>query len=208
MNTTPPRRIPGLSGAIVLLVLVLAADLTTKSAVFAMEGLSQRGLIVQHVNPGIAWGLFGDWQLAVAMMTVLVIPLLVVAWWLWLRQEGRGLNWAFGGILGGALGNGYDRIMAALGHLGTMPAGSSHAGHPIDGVRDFIHVDLGVWPINPWPTFNVADAAISVGAVVMMWYLLRTPQPGSSGTSACHDAPEASDGGGQEQHCEDRPDHS
>ncbi len=207
MNNTPPCRTPGLIGAGVLLVLVLVADLITKSAVFTMEHLSQRGLIVQHVNPGIAWGLFGDWQVAVAMMTVLVIPLLVVAWWFWLRHEGRGLNWAFGGIIGGALGNGYDRIMAALGRLGTMPAGSPHAGQEIDGVRDFIHVDIGIWPINPWPTFNVADAAISIGAVVMMWYMLRSPQSVSSGTSACPDAPKASDGGGQEQHREDRSDH-
>ena len=208
MNDTLSRRTPGLLGAVVLLVLVLVADLMSKSWVFAMEDLSPQGLIVHHVNPGIAWGLFGDWQLAVAIMTVFVIPLLVVAWWFWLRHEGRVMNWAFGGIVGGALGNGYDRIMAALGRLGTMPEGSTHAGQPVDGVRDFIHVDLGVWPLNPWPTFNVADAAISIGAVVMMWFLLRSPQPGRDRTSACHDAADASDRGGQEQHCEDRSDHT
>jgi signal peptidase II len=30
-------------------------------------------------------------------------------------------------------------------------------------VVDFILVDVGVWPLNPWPVFNVADIVLVVG---------------------------------------------
>ena len=57
---------------------------------------------------------------------------------------------ALGLILGGTLGNGYDRIM-----FGT--------------VTDFINFHF-------WPVFNVADSAVSVGVVALVaGYLLRRP---------------------------------
>jgi signal peptidase II len=53
-------------------------------------------------------------------------------------------------IMGGTLGNGFDRVM-----FGT--------------VTDFINVHF-------WPVFNVADSAISVGVVALLaGYLLRKP---------------------------------
>jgi signal peptidase II len=53
-------------------------------------------------------------------------------------------------VLGGTLGNGYDRIM-----FGT--------------VTDFINFHF-------WPVFNVADASITVGVVALVaGYLLRKP---------------------------------
>jgi signal peptidase II len=55
---------------------------------------------------------------------------------------------ALGLIMGGTLGNGYDRIM-----YGT--------------VTDFINVHF-------WPVFNVADSAVSIGVVALIAsYLLR-----------------------------------
>jgi signal peptidase II len=68
----------------------------------------------------------------------------------------RGLErpaWAvpLGLVLGGGLGNGYDRLLRDL-----------------DGrVVDF--VDLHVWPI-----FNVADAAISIGVVLLLIMSVRS----------------------------------
>jgi signal peptidase II len=56
-----------------------------------------------------------------------------------------------GFILGGAIGNLYDRIL-----LGT--------------VTDFVEVYNGTWS---FPAFNVADSAITVGAVILIFDLLR-----------------------------------
>ncbi len=51
-------------------------------------------------------------------------------------------------VIGGAIGNLIDRV---------------RTGH----VTDFIQVYLGSWP---FPSFNVADSAISVGAVLLLWF--------------------------------------
>jgi signal peptidase II len=56
-------------------------------------------------------------------------------------------------VLGGALGNLLDRLFRAPGFLRG-------------GVVDFVHVG---W----WPTFNVADAAITVGAIVIVVWTFR-----------------------------------
>jgi signal peptidase II len=56
-------------------------------------------------------------------------------------------------VLGGALGNLLDRLFRAPGFLRG-------------GVVDFVHVG---W----WPTFNVADAAITVGAIVIVVWAFR-----------------------------------
>ncbi|MBN2542057.1 signal peptidase II, partial [bacterium] len=52
-------------------------------------------------------------------------------------------------VLGGAIGNLIDRMR-------------------FGEVIDFISVDLGFWPVNPWPIFNIADAAITVGIIMLI----------------------------------------
>ncbi|MDH4316123.1 MAG: signal peptidase II, partial [Gammaproteobacteria bacterium] len=71
-----------------------------------------------------------------------------IAAWLWrLRDEGQYiLSAGLALVLGGAVGNLIDRVR--LGH-----------------VIDFIQVWFGNWP---FPSFNVADAAISVGAAFLI----------------------------------------
>jgi signal peptidase II len=64
---------------------------------------------------------------------------------------GLGLIW------GGALGNVIDRI--------------AHGS-----VTDFLLVNLGVWPLNPWPVFNIADAVLVAGVALMGLASIR-PKP-------------------------------
>jgi len=56
-------------------------------------------------------------------------------------------------VLGGAVGNLIDRLFRENG-----------------GVVDFVDVYYGSWH---WPAFNVADSAICVGAVMLVWSTLR-----------------------------------
>ena len=64
----------------------------------------------------------------------------------WLKSLALGLAW------GGAAGNLVDRIRSPL------------------GVVDFIDIGAGSWRF--W-TFNIADSAVSVGAVLLAWVLLQ-----------------------------------
>lgn len=69
-----------------------------------------------------------------------------IVWWLLkLRESAPFLACALALVLGGALGNLYDRI--TLGY-----------------VIDFIHVHYGSWH---FPAFNIADCGITVGAIML-----------------------------------------
>lgn len=113
--------------------------------------------IVHTENPGAAFGVLADGNpllRSVILIGVSAGVLLFVVWALWshsgsfatfLTRMGLSL------ILGGALGNLYDRIVH-----GT--------------VTDFIEVYHGGWS---FPAFNVADSAITVGAGLLLIDLLR-----------------------------------
>lgn len=86
----------------------------------------------------------------------------MVSVWLWrLPAAKRWEPFALALILGGALGNLWDRML--LGY-----------------VRDFISVYYGSWS---FPVFNVADMAISVGAVMLVIELLFFSDKDNAGKS-------------------------
>ncbi len=138
--------------------LVVAADQVTKSlALEHLHGpthlLGPLGLSLTF-NSGAAFSLFsGSSGVIVAVALVLVALLGLVA----LRSASGALSVAIGLILGGAVSNLGDRIFR------------SHHG----AVEDFI-------TLSHWPTFNVADASITVGAVlVALLVLLGRAAPSS-----------------------------
>ncbi|RMF15347.1 MAG: signal peptidase II [Alphaproteobacteria bacterium] len=99
-------------------------------------------------NPGISLGLLQDGGTAITVVTALITA--AVAVWLW-RVRDRGEALALGLVLGGALGNLWDRL-----HYGA--------------VVDFVHFHVGDWSFY---VFNLADAALSVGAGAMILLSLR-----------------------------------
>ncbi len=112
-------------------------------------------------NKGAAWGLFADypWLLLGARVAAVLLLLVLV----WRLTRPWTLVWALVLILAGALGNLHDNLMRRDG------------SHPIGGVRDFIDVYFARWDWH-FPTFNVADSCITVGAVLLIWSMLR-PEP-------------------------------
>lgn len=104
--------------------------------------------IVLAWNRGISFGMFGD--AGEHGDTVLIVMTLAIATGLavWLmRAETRLSALALGAIIGGAVGNVIDRFR-------------------FGAVTDFL--DLHVLGYH-WPAFNVADSAIVIGAVMLMW---------------------------------------
>jgi signal peptidase II len=65
-------------------------------------------------------------------------------------------RWGLALVVPGAIGNAFDRIV-----------------HADLGVVDFIMVNLHVWPANPWPVFNLADAYVTVGVGLILAGVLR-----------------------------------
>jgi signal peptidase II len=140
---------------------VLAADRATKFAIehytskfFRFPIFSDIVILVHNQNPGIAFGVFSNSSSPWLAPLLLVSSALVMALLVWLLATGRaGGSLAHAGlalILGGAAGNALDRLIHG-------------------GVTDFLEVRLGTYR---WPAFNVADSAISIGAVLVLVELL------------------------------------
>jgi signal peptidase II len=140
---------------------VLAADRATKFAIehytsefFRFAIFSDIVILVHNQNPGIAFGVFSNSSSPWLAPLLLVSSALVIALLVWLLATGRaGGSLAHAGlalILGGAAGNALDRLIHG-------------------GVTDFLEVRLGTYR---WPAFNVADSAISIGAVLVLVELL------------------------------------
>jgi signal peptidase II len=100
-------------------------------------------------NTGAAFSFLADaggWQRWLFTVIAIVMSVLIVQWIRKLPAEETLTSISLSLILGGAIGNLIDRIF--LGH-----------------VIDYIQVWLGTYP---FPAFNIADAAISVGAALLI----------------------------------------
>lgn len=177
MNETPvgpsSRVWPWRNTFLILTGTVLLLDLLTKWWIFrgaeteldqllwlTMLQLQWReiGWIVPQINPGAAWSIGAETPWLIVGLTALLIPGLIAYYVLVMRKSPRiSDHMGFAMIIGGALGNAYDRFLSIL------PGGG------FGGVRDFVHWDLNVIGINyVWPTFNIADSGITVGLAVVI----------------------------------------
>jgi signal peptidase II len=105
---------------------------------------------ITHVeNAGAAFSLFADWSPRVRVPLLVgfsSVAMIVVCFLLW--NSARRFTWsglALALILGGAVGNLYDRILYGR-------------------VTDFLHFYIGS---HMWPDFNLADSAIVCGACLL-----------------------------------------
>ena len=114
--------------------------------------------IVHTENPGAAFGVLAEgnpFLRSAVLIGVSAAVLVFVAFALWSRGSSYTTPLTRCGlslILGGAVGNLYDRILHAA-------------------VTDFIEVYHGAWS---FPAFNVADSAITVGACLLLLDLLQS----------------------------------
>ncbi|AYG09899.1 lipoprotein signal peptidase [Pseudomonas fluorescens] len=159
----------GRLGWLVLSLLVLVIDQVSKAHFEGTLEMFQQIVVIPDYfswtlayNTGAAFSFLADgggWQRWLfALIAVVVSAVLVV----WLKRLGRNDTWlaiALALVLGGALGNLYDRI--ALGH-----------------VIDFILVH---WQNRHYfPAFNFADSAICVGAIMLALDMFKGNKPGEA----------------------------
>ena len=145
----------------------LAVDLWTKALFFSHSDSMVRNTakavienffyIKSAQNRG---GVFGMMQEHTFLLAVLSLLALLVAGVILFRLKRRQiwLHIALALIIGGALGNIYDRLL-----LKTPGGGAAHY------VRDFL--DFRVFGFH-YPTFNAADAFICVGAAMVVLRVL------------------------------------
>lgn len=145
----------GLRAGLFIAILVLFLDQVTKLAI--LEGVQPPAggipitgflAIVLVWNRGMSFGMFntGDPIVPWILGAVAIAVAIALVWWLararhWLVIAGLGL------VLGGAIGNVIDRVLYGA-------------------VVDFVLLHAGGWH---FPAFNVADSAITLGVIALLW---------------------------------------
>jgi len=142
---------------VALSILVIALDQGTKWAILQWVELYDKVPvnffinITHQRNAGAAFSFLADssgWQRWFFIVLGVTVSCVILVWLWRIRREGLiTLSAGLSLVLGGALGNVIDRIMHGY-------------------VIDFIQVLIFGWP---FPSFNVADSAITVGAAFLIF---------------------------------------
>lgn len=134
---------------------IFALDLVTKYVFDGTLSFNETKTIIPYLfnfklvhNIGAAWGVLAGKQVFLIALS-LVFLAIFIAYYVKEKNKTWLLNVTFGFLIGGCLGNLYDRIF-------------------IGYVRDFIQFDF--W--KTFPVFNFADAALTIGVVLFVVYLV------------------------------------
>lgn len=105
-------------------------------------------------NRGVIFGLFSDVTNPFLQTLILVLSvlsfILIAIFFFFIHHESRWASIGFAFVLGGALGNTWDRVTQGY-------------------VIDFLDFYYGPYH---WPSFNIADAAISIGVGMLILHML------------------------------------
>lgn len=125
-----------------------------------VEVLPMFNLVLQH-NPGAAFSFLADLggaQVWLFSIIAIVVSVVMVVWLGRLKPDQRLLSASLAFIVGGAIGNVWGRI--ELGY-----------------VVDFISLH---YQSSYFPTFNIADIAINIGAGLMILDIILNPEKAES----------------------------
>ena len=148
-----------------LAAIVLVVDQMSKHAAEAYLSLHVPVAILPGLNftltynPGAAFSFLSDaggWQRWLFSGIAFAASIAIVVWLHRLPKEDRFTACSLALVLGGAVGNLWDRLAPSRGM-----------------VVDFIDVYAGKWH---WPAFNVADSAIVLGVIIMLITVFVTPE--------------------------------
>lgn len=141
-------------------ILIIILDQITKYVASSMLMMHEPVAIVPFLNftlmhnPGAAFSFLADqsgWQRWFFTVLALAVSIVLAVWLRRLQAHEKWLALALSLVLGGAVGNLIDRAIHGY-------------------VIDFIDVYYGS---AHWPAFNVADSAITVGAVMLVIDMFR-----------------------------------
>ena len=160
--TTRDRLLP-----FILTAAIIAADQIIKAIVIGALPLHQPQEVIGDLvrftlvqNPAIGFSIGHNWPEGLRRVLFLILPLavmvLIVSYYFRTDELSRGQRWLVCALVGGGLGNYIDRLFRP------------------DGVVDFVDVKFfGIFGLNRWPTFNLADSTVVVASIILLITFLR-----------------------------------
>jgi signal peptidase II len=150
-----------------LSLFIILADQISKALITANIPLNTIGsqylgdfLRIIHVrNTAVAFSLGSSLpgSIRTALFVILPLVLLVLLIWFSLKTPyvSQFQRWLIAGIIGGGLGNSIDRVFRP------------------GGVVDFIDVKFyGLFGLERWPTFNIADSSVVICSILLLITIL------------------------------------
>ncbi len=140
---------------VLIALLVAIADLFTKRLVFAiLEDYPNNQIkifdffnLVKVLNHGVSFGMFNSLENSQIIFSFIQLTIAVVLlFWLYNNQKIY-FTYALGFIIGGALGNAFDRILNGA-------------------VADFLDFHIASYH---WPAFNLADSFVFIGVIFLLF---------------------------------------
>lgn len=123
-------------------------------------------------NPGMAFGIDIGGKLFFSIFSVLA-SIGILVYLLMARNERFAFRIALALILGGAVGNLIDRVFYGV----LFQEAPLFYGKVVDFIDvDFFNLNIFGYHLSRWPVFNIADASVSVG-VLMMLFTHRRSDP-------------------------------
>ena len=147
--------------AIIISLIVIVLDQLSKYWILNNLALYESIPIIKdffslfHIrNSGAAWGILSDQSWGIYILTIISISASIFIFYLIYINDIKPVRITLALILGGSIGNLIDRIR-------------------FNNVVDFLSFTFGDYQ---FPTFNVADSAIVVGAICLTLYLIFKPE--------------------------------
>ena len=167
---------------LILSLLVVIADQATKLIVKGIKlpslGISIEGLqlgtsrpvwgdflrLTYIENAGMAFGIDIGGKLFFSIFST--IASLGILWYLYkARAESLAFRTSLALILGGAVGNLIDRVFYGI----VFDEGPFFYGKVVDFIdADFFNVNLFGFHMSRWPIFNIADASVTCGVILLL----------------------------------------
>ena len=147
----------GISAVIFVLDQITKYAMTSNFADYESRTILPFFNLVLTYNKGAAFSFLhyaSGWQRYFFILITIIITA-VLLWMMRANRNNRSLCTALALVIGGAMGNLYDRVLHGQ-------------------VTDFIQIHaMGFMNLPPWPAFNIADSAICVGAALLIWDSFR-----------------------------------
>jgi signal peptidase II len=151
-------------GAIILAFIVLSLDQLHKYFMLEIMNIDEIRIfevlsffnLVMVWNHGVSFGMFAGHGMSQPMILIVITSLIVCVLFFWLLKEQQRIPAnALALVIGGAIGNIIDRIR-------------------FGAVADFFDFHYMGWH---YPAFNIADAAIFIGVVILMIHSIFLTKP-------------------------------